>query len=143
MKTQNGKLRSIKNGIEYSFLYEYIKIFDDVYDGEAYIFEVWEKGKELDEKFSFRLKIMDNGHDLKVVDLFSSTKKYYLGKGISVSMIKEVKFIFNKRIISSSNNHPTFSHEQRWPDAENKVWQRLVDSNEAAYDEEKDYFYTI
>jgi hypothetical protein len=143
MEVQTGILISAKKGINYTYLYEYYKMYVKAYYGEAYIFNIWERGKEHDGKFSFRLKIMDNGQDLKVVDLYPDADKYYLGKGISISIIKEVKSIFNKRIISSSNKYPTFRSESRRDDASKKVWERLVLLKEAFYDKENDYFHTI
>ena len=86
---------------------------------------------------------MENEKDLKVVDLFPDSGKYYLGKGISISMILESQKIFEKRIISSSNKFKSFHGEARWDDSTEKVWKKLVKLKLAKYDSEKDFFYTI
>ena len=123
-----ASLTSNKNGIKYNFLYKYHQAYIEAYEGETYIFEIWENGREDKDKFSFCLKLMENNLDLKIVDLYPDAQKHYLGKGISIAIIKEAKSIFKKRIISSSNRNPTFDSESRWSDSSTKVWQKLVDT---------------
>lgn len=95
-----GILYSSKNEKNYTFLYSFEKEYLEAHNGNVLIFDIWEQGKEELKKFSFMLKEMENGTDLKVVDLFSDSKKYYSGKGISRAMILHCKNLFEKRIIS-------------------------------------------
>lgn len=116
----------------YSFQQEYL----ENYDGNILIFEIWEEEKEELDKFSFMLRKMENGTDLKVVDLFSDSRKYYLGKGISRAMILHCKNLFMKRIISERGN-------KNWEEARTKVWERMKSNGEFAYCESKDFYFTI
>lgn len=93
-------LYTSKNEKNYIFLYSFQQEYLEAYDGNVLIFEIWEEGKEQLDKFSFMLREMENGNDLKVVDLFPDSKKYYLGKGISRAMILHCKNLFVKRLIS-------------------------------------------
>jgi hypothetical protein len=89
------------------------------------------------------LREMENGKDLKVIALYAHNNGYYIGKGISVSIILKPKEIFRKRIISSINLKPAILGERICKDAITKVWQRLVDGGEALYCEENDHFYLL
>lgn len=139
---KKGILQTTKKEIDYVFNYHYYTEFNITYKAKSYIFDIWEAGKSNENSFSFQLRVMENGTDLKIVDLFPDTEKYYLGKGISIAMILKAKSIFNKRIISSSNVKHSFSNEMRWSDATNKVWKKLEIENLAKYDKENDYYYT-
>ena len=114
------------------------------YDGETYIFDIWSKENRDKRKFSFRLKKMKNGKELKVVDLYPGTKEN-LGKGISIAIINESKKIFKKRIISSSNDDEYRCHsgESNSSDAIDKVWERMLKDGMVKYNKKKDYYYTI
>ncbi|QQQ28928.1 hypothetical protein [Chryseobacterium indoltheticum] len=79
---------------------------------------------------------MENGNDLKVIDLFPDSKKYYLGKGISRAMILHCKNLFVKRIISEGGNN-------KWEEARTKVWERMKSNREVAYCESNDFYFTI
>ena len=142
---KKGVLQTTKKEVNYKFNYHYYTEFHKTYKAQSYIFDIWEDGKSNDNCFSFQLRVMENGTDLKVVDLFPDTKNYYLGKGISIAMILKAKSIFNKRIISSSNidAKTSFSGEMRWSDATNKVWKKLEKKNLAKYDKGDDYYYTV
>lgn len=109
---------------------------------EIYSFDIYEKGRENDSKFSFMLEKVDDNM-LKVIDLFPDTEKYYLGNKISISIILEAKKIFNKTIRSSSNRYPKYIGEMRFEPAEIYVWKPLVEMGLAKYNEEKDFYYTI
>ncbi|MBF6643906.1 hypothetical protein [Chryseobacterium indologenes] len=86
---------------------------------------------------------MDNGTDLKVVALYPDQKNYYLGRGISVSIILKAKDIFGKRIISSSCLKPTYLGESISDLAVKKVWNRLVDIGKAKYCCSLEHFYLL
>jgi hypothetical protein len=83
---------------------------------------------------------MENGIDLKVVDLYPDLSKYYLGKGISIAIILEARNIFKKRIISSSNLSTSNYCEWNTPEAIEKVWKKLVKTGEAKYKQELDCY---
>jgi len=142
-KKIQGILKSVKNNMQFNFLFEYYVDYIKDYGANALIFLIWEEGRESEDKFSFRLRIMENGNDLKVVDLFGDCSSYYLGKGISIAMILRSKEMFNKRIISSSNKAKSFIGEANYKDATEKVWKRMVDSGLAEYDCLNDYYSTL
>jgi hypothetical protein len=129
-------LNTSKNEKNYTFLYSFQKEYNEEYSANDLIFEIWEEGREELDMFSFRLREMENGTDLKVVDLFPDSKKYYLGKGISRAMILNCKNLFVKRIISERGNN-------NWEDARTKVWERMKSNGEVAYCETKDFYFTI
>ncbi|MCT3662781.1 hypothetical protein HZR00_09705 [Elizabethkingia anophelis] len=129
-------LYTSKNEKNYTFLYSFHQEYLEAHDGNVLIFKIWEEGKEELEGFSFMLREMENGTDLKVVDLFSDSKKYYSGKGISRAMILHCKNLFLKRIISERG-------KENWEEARIKVWERMKSDREVAYCETKDYYYTI
>lgn len=131
-----GILYSLKDEKKYTFLYSFQKEYLEAHNGNILIFEIWEKGKEELDKFSFMLREMENGTDLKVVDLFSDSKKYYLGKAISRAMILHCKNLFVKRIISEGGNN-------NWEEARTKVWERMKSNGEVAYCESNDFYFTI
>lgn len=131
-----GKLHTSKNEKIYTFLYSFQQEYSDDHNGNILIFEIWKKGKEELDKFSFILREMENGIDLKVVDLYPDSNNCYKGKGISRAMILHCKFLFGKRIISERG-------ENNSPDARNKVWERMKSDGEVAYCETKDYYFTI
>jgi hypothetical protein len=129
-------LYTSKNEKNYTFLYSFQKEYLKDHDGNVLIFEIWEEGKEEHDKFSFILREMENGNDLKVVDLFPDSKKYYLGKGISRAVILHCKNLFMKRIISEEGN-------SNWDEARLKVWERMKSNGEVAYCESNDFYFTI
>ncbi len=131
-----GILYSSKKEKNYTFLYSFEKEYLEAHNGTVLIFDIWEQGKEDLQKFSFMLREMENGTDLKVVDLFSDSKKYYSGKGISRAMILHCKNLFEKRIISERGH-------KNWEEARTKVWGRMKSNGEVAYCESKDFYYTI
>jgi len=136
-----GQFTSTKNGKTYNFSYEYDYSFISAFNAPSYRFKIFEKGREDLDYFSFQLREMENGKDLKVVDLYPDRNQYYLGKGISISIILESSKIFQKRIISSSNKHKSHSGEYNSQAAIEKVWKKLVASGKAAYNKEKDYYF--
>lgn len=142
-KKHKGKLLSTKNGIDYLLTYEYFYAYRDYLETTGYIFRIWEEGKNTNDYFSFQLREMENGEDLKVVDLYPGSSKYYLGKGISVAIIQEAKNIFNKRIISSSNKHKSHSKEFNTLEAIMKVWEPMVRNGFAKYYPKGDYYYIV
>lgn len=68
-------LYTSKDEKNYTFLYSFQKEYLEDHDGNVLI---WEEGKEELDKFSFILREMENGNDLKVVDLFPDSKKKIL-----------------------------------------------------------------
>jgi hypothetical protein len=140
MEIKKGTLVSVKNNGEHNFRFEYFLHYDEYLKANVYVFDIWEEGRESKPKFSFLLRVMENGTDLKVIDLFAG--EYYKGKGISVAIILNAKELFNKRITSSSKKVKSHYSEDRWKDAE-KVWQGLVEKGFAKYDEHNDYYYTL
>lgn len=138
----SGILKSGKNN-EFTFIYEYYYDYLIYLNAHGYVFNIWEKGREDKSTFSFQLREMENGIDLKVTDLYADSERFYLGKGISIAMIFEAKKIFNKRIISSSNksrgNYTEFNTEE----AIEKVWSRLVNDGLAEYDPKLDYYFVL
>ena len=141
MEADSNALLTFKNGINYSFIFSYSLCFHTGLNFFVYDFEILEIGRELETRFTCLFKIMDNGKDLKSIDLFPP--EYYKGKGISIAVILKAKDLFNKRIISSSNDKETHSGEMRWEDATEKVWKRMVANGLAKYDHENDYYYTL
>jgi hypothetical protein len=141
IEKRTGEFKSVKNGILYK--YDWFEEYNIRNNAINKIFEIWERGREDKSKFSFILREMENKKDLKVIDLFPDSEKYYLGNGIAISMILECKKLFGKRIISSSNLFPSSTNEARWEDATKKVWEKLVNQELAKYDSKKDIFYTI
>jgi hypothetical protein len=136
-----GQMKSNKNGFDHSFEYAYFFDYLVYLNSPGYVFRIWEKGREDQGFFSFQLRQMENGTDLKVVDLYPDSQKYYLGKGISIAIILESKSIFQKRIISSSNKNKSHSREFNTPEAIEKVWKRLKLCGKADYNSEFDYYF--
>ncbi len=132
-----------KNNKEFVFLLEYYLDYIYDYGANSFIFLIWEKGREAEDKFSYRLRVMENGNDLKVVDLFGDCNNYYLGKGISIAIILKSKEIFNKRIISSSNKRQSYRGEANYKPAIEKVWKKMVSKGLAGYDSENDFYFTL
>ncbi|KYH06641.1 hypothetical protein A1704_23460 [Chryseobacterium cucumeris] len=58
------------------------------------------------------------------------------GKGISRAIILYYRFLFGRRVISERGG-------DNWPDARNKVWERMKSDGEVAYCETKDFYFTI
>lgn len=129
-------LNTIKDKTNYTFLYSVQKEYEEEHEGNILIFEIWEEGKEDGDKFSFILREMENGNDLKVVDLFPDRDGNYAGKGISRAMILHCKKLFEKRIISEEGNKNS-------KEARTKVWERMKSNGEVAYCESEDIYYTI
>lgn len=142
-KKSMGILTTTKNGKEFTFLFECHLEYVKNYGAEAFIFLIWEEGRFNESKFSFRLRIMENGNDLKVVDMYGDCFNYYLGKGISIAMILRSKEMFKKRIISSSNIVKSYFYEAISKTAIEKVWLRMVKSGLAGYDSINDYYFTL
>lgn len=136
-----GQIITGKAEKTFSFWYEYVSRYEEDYNMPSYCFDIWEKGREKEFKFSFILLIMDNLPDLKVIDMYA-TNEYYRGKGIARAIILESKKLFNKRVISSSNKNKIFNREMRKPDA-NRVWEKMVEEGLVQYNFEGDYFFTI
>lgn len=130
-----GNLYTSKNKKNFTFLYSFQQKYLEEHAGNVLIFEIWEKGKEELDKFSFLLRIMENGTDLKVVDLFPDNNNYYLGKGISRALILHCKKLFGKCIISEQGKN-------NWEEARMKVWEQMKSNEEVVYCESKDYYFT-
>ncbi len=128
-------LYTSKNEKNYTFLYSFQQEYLEDHYGNVLIFEIWEERKEELDKFSFMLRVMENNTDLKVVDLFSDSKKYYLGKRISRAMILHCKNLFVKRISERGNKN--------CEEARTKVWERKKSHGEVVYCESKDFYFTI
>lgn len=135
--------KSNKNDNSYDLVAEYSVSYSDDNDGWLYIFKIYEESRIDCDSFDFMLKIMDNGTDLKVVAVYPDQKNYYLGRGISISIILKVKEIFERRIISSSNLKPTYIGESISDLAIEKVWSRLVDMGKAKYCFLLEHFYLL
>lgn len=129
-------LYTSKDEKNYTFLYSFQQEYLEAHDGNVLIFEIWKAGKEEVDKFSFMLREMENGNDLKVVDLFPDSGGNYVGKGISRAMILHCKKLFEKRIISEEG-------DKNSKEARTKVWERMKSDGEVAYCESKDIYYTI
>lgn len=104
------------------------------------MFDIWDQKNIKPHKYSFILEIMENGHELKVMDMFASD---YKGGGISIPMILKAKEPFGKQIISSSNNHRCRPGEGNWPEAIEKVWDPMVSQGLAVYNEATDRHYVL
>lgn len=130
---------STKDG---DFIFEYCLDYHPHLKSDVYFFDIWRDGDDLENlhKFSLLLRVMENGSDLKVVDLFAGD---YKGKGISIPIILKSKQLFNKRIISSSNKLKSYSGEANWDEAVEKVWKPLVSQELAKYDIENDYYFVL
>lgn len=138
-----GELKSQKNGVEFTFIFEYFYEYKDYLEGMGYIFRIWNETISSNDYFSFQLREMENGTDLKVVDLYPDREKNYIGKGISISIILKSKEIFNKRIISSSNKRKSHPGEFNTREAIEKVWDRMVLLGLAKYDSDNDYYFVL
>lgn len=138
-----GDFVSSKNGLNFALKYSYKLEYLEKKKGLVYIFDIWEYGRENESKFSYMLRIMEDGISLKVVDLYPDFERYYLGKGISIAIILESSKIFNKRIISSSNNFKTKSSlgEFNSEKAIEKVWHRMMNMNLVEYDKINDVYF--
>lgn len=90
-----------------------------------------------DDWFDFKVALLEN-NTLKVTDMFIS-KESHRKKGIPEALILEVKRIYNKQVISSSNKKPKILGEWRRDEA-SKAWERLVSQGKAKYDEEEDIY---
>ncbi len=134
---------SFKNGNIYNLVAEYSYEYDDDSEAYRYIFKIFEKGRENEDSFDFMLREMENGTDLKVVALFADNNNYYLGKGISISIILKAKELFGKKIISSSNSKQVTSGESISELAISKVWKPLVESGKAKYCETEHHYYLL
>jgi hypothetical protein len=134
------KFTSCKNNINYEFTAKCTYELSEEYEGFIYTFEVYEECKEDDDTFSLILLVMKNGNDLKVVDLNPDSCKYYLGKGISISLILKCREIFGKRIVSSSNLKKSAYCEWNSSLAIEKVWKPLVKLGFAIYVKEEDQY---
>lgn len=140
MEVKKGIIEYMKQNIQHKFIFYGFPYYNSYYKAQVYNFDVWEEGHELEPKFSFILMPMENGRDMKSIDLLAGP--YYNRKGISDAIILKAKELFNKRIISSSNKVKFHYSEIRKPDAD-RVWQRLVKKSLAEYDVENDYYYTL
>lgn len=138
----NDKYCGILNTRKGDFRYRYKPIFSKEHGTIIYYFDIWQQGDNPDDykNFSFLLKELPNGTDLKVIDLFANK---YEGCGISIPIILKAKEIFAKRIISSSNNHKMHYSEANWQDAIDKVWLPMVSQGLAKYDDANDIFIVL
>jgi hypothetical protein len=125
---------------EFTFVFH--REFNSRCNADCIYFSIYQEGvcEVIERPFSYILKVMDNGIDLKVIDLCANK---YAGCGISRYIILRSKELFGKRIISSSNRFPSFLGESNWEDAINKVWIPLVKEGNAIYDHEFDYYYLL
>lgn len=140
-----GRFNSTKNGINYLFYYTYEKRYIIEYHGICYEFNITESKNDISSGFSYVLRVMENGLDLKVVDLYpeTDTNSKYLGKGISIGIILHSKELFNKRIISSSNKKLQTDYDEfNSEEAIDKVWKRLEDRELVGYNEKEGYYFT-
>ncbi len=137
----SGEIFTEVNGTKNNFAYEYCQYFDQTFKRLGYRFDIWEKEREDELRFSFILIVTDNLFDLKCIDMYALNEAYK-GKGISRAVILEARKVFKKRIISSSNQRRIDPHEQRREDG-SKVWMKMKVAGLAGYNEEGDYFFTI
>jgi len=132
-----GNLKTLKSG---DYVYEYFPYYFSDIKVNTYSFDIWDKNDEAPHKYSFILEIMENGADLKVMDMFASD---YTGRGISIPIILKAKELFGKRIISSSNTHRSRPGEANWDMAIEKVWEPMVSQGLAIYNELDDRYYVL
>lgn len=138
MDNCRGTISTNKNE---EFIFEYILKYHQDIKGNIYFFDIWKEGdKYTYDKYSFLLLIMENGRDLKVIDLYANA---YKGRGISIPIILKSKELFNKRIISSSNKTKIFSGEANLCEAITKVWEPMVKQGLAKYDSKYEYYYVL
>lgn len=127
------------NGNKRSAYYNIKKIITD--DGIKKLeFRTYMENDKQNEWFDFKVALLDNDI-IKVTDMFVGKQEHRM-KGIPEALILELKRLFNKKIISSSNSKPIIDNEWRKPSA-TKVWQRLVIQNRAKYDSYNDVFELI
>ncbi|MDB5088584.1 MAG: hypothetical protein JWR09_2578 [Mucilaginibacter sp.] len=132
-----GTITSLKCG---KFTYEYFLSHFESTKVDAICFEIYDENEPAAKKYSFILEVMDNGTDLKVMDMFASD---YKGRGISIPMILKSKELFGKRIISSSNKHKSRPGEMNWEEGIKKVWEPMVAQGLAAYNPIDDRYYVL
>ena len=140
--TSRGKLISTKNNLEFEFTFEYLIKYQKEFNAKVYFFEIWDEKENIDKiyRYSYMLRIMENGNDLKVIDLFANR---YIGKGIGSAIILKSKELFEKRIISSSNTKKSYPTESNWKAAIEKVWKPMMAKGLVDYNFLEDYYYTI
>jgi hypothetical protein len=136
------KIKGMLPTRKYEFTFEYYLNYHPHLKADVYFFDIWDEADTSVDihKFSFLLRVMENGTDLKVSDLFAGS---YKGKGISIAIILRAKELFNKRIISSSNRTQSYIGEANWKEAIEKVWNPMVSQGLARYDAENDYYYVL
>ena len=100
-------------------------------------FRTYLPGDKEEVWFDFKIALIDNSI-IKVTDMFIGKEEHRM-KGIPEALILEVKRLYNKKVISSSNKKPIILSEWRRIEAD-KVWKRLVRLNKAKYDELNDIY---
>ena len=144
-QVSNGNFKSFKNGMEYNFIYTYYTDYILAFKGESLVFNITTHDSANMNGFSFQLKIMPNGKDLKVVDMYHDEKnKSTFGKGVSVAIIQHVTKKIKKRIISSTNINAYKCHsgESNSQEAIDKVWEKMREIGDVGYNEIEGYYYT-
>ncbi len=96
--------------------------------------------EEEEDWFDFKIAFLTDG-SIKVTDMFVG-KASHRKKGIPDALILEIKRLYNKKVISSSNKNKLVRSEWRKPPA-TKVWERLVLKNKANYNSQTDTFELI
>lgn len=122
------------------FTYEYYLYYFKDIKVNTYSFDIWDENDLKPFKYSFILEILENGQDLKVMDLFAGD---YQGMGISIPIILKAKELFGKRIISSSNANWSRPGESNWEEAIEKVWEPMVNQGLAEYRDNDDRYYVL
>lgn len=130
-----GKLQTNKG----EFTYGYFPFYNKTHNFQTVAFQIWDEQHPEKVKADISLLVMDDDIHLKVIDLMMND---YQGFGIAPAIILEVRELFCKTIISSTNNtaHKSFTSEANWQEAIDKVWDPLRKQGLAEYDSNRGYY---
>lgn len=103
-------------------------------------FRTYLVGDKEEHWFDFKIAFLTDG-SIKVTDMFVGNEDHRK-KGIPDALILEIKRLYNKKVISSSNEIKLVRDEWRKLPA-TKVWERLVLKNKAKYNLQTDTFELI
>ncbi len=96
--------------------------------------------KESVDSFNiFQFSVLEDHERLRVIQMAHNDAPELKGRRIPDQMIRFVNRLFNKTVVSSDNKKPESGDFRS--DKATRVWQRLVDSKEADYNEELDFYF--
>lgn len=127
-----------KDGITYTFRVEQITPYLRFpYNKPAHCFRI-RTHESSDDWFEF--DVLENADELKVIAMSHNYNSDYIGKGIPEVMIRSIYNWLNKKVISSSNLEKFNDVAEFRSEMAEAVWHRLIKTNEASYDDNRDIF---